>query len=121
MFFALLLGALAGFFSGKWDIGLLAAAIVFILQYLKPSSVVFCLTHLKIKDGEVFVSYYHKDELKEFTGNISEFRFKKGFTLEKTLNQYLSIYYRGERIIKQYEGDGNWTGKIFNEIIKEVK
>jgi hypothetical protein len=103
-----------------WKYGLVFAIFDLTVQRFKSmSSDKHFLTHLILKDDEIYIEYKEENQNKEIIGPKKHFRFKKKLAFNKTKTPYLAVYYKNNLLIKQFE-IGNWNEKEFDKVIASI-
>jgi len=100
-----------------WKYGLVFGILDLTVQHFKSERWdKHFLTHLILKEDEIFILYKEENQDKEIIGPKKHFRFKKKLAFNKTKTPYLAVYYKNELLIKQFE-IGDWNEKEFDKVI----
>lgn len=105
--------------SGNWLISISVGLVIFIIQGLKAYRwEKNFITYLGLHENNLTIKY--KSELKclSVSGAIKDFSIKKKKTFSRTATPYLSIYIRGNLIIKQFK-NGGWDEALFDKVVEE--
>ena len=121
----LLSGALAliwAFSAGqeRWHWGIMAGVFLFLVNQVKAARAdMYFIEKLTIDNNQVEIHYTIKGQVLEVKGDISDFKFKKKHTINRTATPFLQIQYKNEVVIKQYRID-DWTEEKFNDVIAAI-
>src|SRR5476651_1738312 len=91
-------------YNGNIVAGLVVGFLIFIFNYFRAyQSAMGYILSISITSEEVELTYNDRDDKKTIKDDIALFKFKKESGFSKTPVFYLSVYYKGDRITKQYE------------------
>ena len=103
-----------------WEYGLVIAIVFFAVQYSKSSRWdKYFITNLTLKNEQVFIRYKEENQDREKAGDKEDFKFKKEIAFNRTKTTYLSVYYKNNLLIKQFE-IGEWNEKEFDKVIASI-
>ena len=102
--------------QGRWVFGAIVSAVIFLLFFLprQVRQLVF-ITSISARNGVLTIVYMDGNEQATISGKIEDFHFKLGGRYSRQ-DFSLRVYYKDERILKQYQL-GEWSTSKFNQIL----
>lgn len=100
-----------------WIYGTCTGMVIFIILVLKSNGRDrYFIYSISIRSSEVELNYGDKDDQKTVKDNIEFFKFKKRSAFSKSRVMYLSVYYKDNLLLEQFE-EGTWDESKFDEVI----
>ena len=80
----------------------------------------YFIMEFKVDAEKALIRYREKNNVKEITGNKNDFKVNKNVAFNQTKTNYVTVYYKGNLIIKQFPSK-EWTENILDKLVKEFQ